>query len=207
MDPVSFEKAILNKIPENSVSYCTSLFAGDPFHFKLSRDRKSKAGDYRFDKRTNKSTVTVNTGLNPYSFLITLIHEIAHHRNRNNGNRYSKPHGPEWKQEFRDLMMPVMNHLVFPEDILTLLQRHLKNPKASTSSDHRLTIALRKYNESNGDNELHLGEIEDGTLFDFNGRKFKRLHKRRTRVLCEDLKTKRKYLIPIQAVVSIVSDI
>ena len=203
MISATFEKAIIGKVPDNSVGYCVSLFNDSPFGFRISKDRKSKSGDYRYDKKSNTSIVTVNDGLNPYSFLITLIHEIAHHHTRKNGNGNHKPHGSEWKQEFKGLMLPLLNSLVFPDDILKLLARHMKNPKASTSSDHRLVMALRKYDEESNEDELHLGEIEDGRAFTFNNRQFKKLNKRRTRILCEEIKTGKKYLIPMQAVVTV----
>jgi hypothetical protein len=198
-----FEHIIADKIPANAISYLVSLFEVNPFNFKLSRDRRSKSGDYRYDKRNGSSTVTVNVGLNEFSFLITLVHEIAHHTTRLNYKNVARPHGQEWKSEFKRLMLPVLNPLVFPEDLLQLLARHLKNPKASTWSDSRLAIALHSYDASGMDeNQKYLDEISSGETFIFNDREFKKLNKRRTRVLCQDCKTGRKYLIPKQAIVN-----
>jgi hypothetical protein len=149
--------------------------------------------------------VTVNSGLNPYSFLITLVHEIAHHTTRIKHNKPIQPHGPEWKIEFRNLMLPLVNPLVFPDDLIRLLAKHLKNPKASTWSDSHLSMALRKYDTRNTDiSEQHLDEIKDGMDFKFNDRVFTKLEKKRTRVLCQECSTGRKYLIPKQAVVNVV---
>jgi len=205
MTSSEFEKAIDNRIPVNAQAHCVSLFEENPFQFKISRNRKSKSGDYRYDKRLNTSIVTVNSGLNIYSFLITLVHEIAHHTTRLNNSRSVQPHGAEWKIEFRNLMLPLVNPLVFPDDLIRLLAKHLKNPKASTWSDAHLSMALRKYNTGGSElDELHLDEINDGKDFKFNDKVFTKLEKRRTRVLCQDNSTGKKYLIPKQAVVKLI---
>ena len=197
MTSAIFEKAITNKVPLNAQAHCVALFEESPFHFKISRNRKSKSGDYIYDKRKDLSVVTVNSGLNPYSFLITLVHETAHHTTRLKHNRFVLPHGSEWKIEFRNLMLPLVNPLVFPDDLIRLLAKHLKNPKASTWSDSHLSMALRKYDTRNTDiSEQHLDEIKDGMDFKFNDRLFTKLEKRRTRVLCQECSTGRKYLIP-----------
>jgi len=200
----AFEKTIEDKIPGNAVAYCVSLFEKTPFGFRVNRDRKSKSGDYRHDRSTKKSTVTVNSGLNPYAFLITLIHEIAHHTARLGSKRKIQPHGSEWKLEFKTLMLPLVNPLVFPDDILPLLARHLKNPKASTWSDAKLVMALKSYDEEQPDeSETYLSEVESGISFYFNNRRFTKIEKRRTRVLCLDHNSGRKYLIPQVALVRV----
>ena len=194
----------MGKIPGDSVAYCVSLFKNTPFGFRISRDRKSKSGDYRYDQSNDKSTVTVNSGLNPYAFLITLIHEIAHHTTRLDTKGKFQPHGSEWKLEFKSLMLPLVNPLVFPDDILSLLARHLKNPKASTWSDAKLVMVLKSYDEEQPDvDETYLSELESGISFYFNNRRFTKIEKRRTRVLCLDHASGRKYLIPQIALVKV----
>lgn len=119
------------------------------------------------------------------------------------GNKI-KPHGQEWKSEFKKLMVPLINPMVFPDDLLGLLARHFKNPKASTWSDSRLVMALRTFDDDGIDpDELHLDELAEGASFLFNDRKFIKINKRRTRILCKDQISGRKYLIPKQAVVKI----
>ena len=95
MSSAAFEKVLIEKIPADAIAYCVAAFEKQPFRFKVTRNRKSKSGDYRFDKTISQSTVTVNSGLNSYSFLITLIHEMAHHTTRLKYKCPVKPHGPE----------------------------------------------------------------------------------------------------------------
>ena len=64
-------------LPENSQEYIQKLIAAEPINIQVVKARKSKHGDFRID-RWNKAKITMNNNLNPYRFLITLVHEIAH---------------------------------------------------------------------------------------------------------------------------------
>lgn len=185
----------MEKVPSEALSYCVQLWTDFPFQFKLSRSRSSKLGDYRFDPKTESHIVTVNRDLNPYQFLVTYVHEVAHrrvHRSRSG----QKPHGQEWKQAFQNLMLPLLRSDVFPDDVLRVLAKHMKNPKASTAADGKLLTVISNYDlvKSSGPT---LGEIAAGDEFTFRKRSFKKLQDKRTRSLCLDLGNQRKYLIPM----------
>ena len=192
---------ILQKhVPENAVHYCLDLWTSIPFHFKVTRKRSTKLGDYRFDHRNGSHTITVNVDLNKYSFLITYIHEVAHLLTTERHGRKSQPHGKEWKSSLKELMGPVLSDLVFPTDILIPLKKHLKNPKASTYADPVLVNALRNHDEQKTDLVL-LSTLEEGDIFEFNKRMYKKISLRRTRVLCQQADSSRKYLISKMALV------
>jgi SprT protein len=57
--------------------------------------------------------------------------------------RFIKPHGLEWKQTFQHLMLPFLNPYVFPNELISLLAKHFKNPKASSDTDVNLALALK----------------------------------------------------------------
>jgi len=185
-----------DKVPETSLAYCIELWNEAPFQFHISKNRSSKLGDYRFDPRDKSHRVTVNEGLNPYQFLITYIHEVAHRR-VHEVNRRQKPHGQLWKNEFQKLMLPVLNTEIFPDEVLRPLAKHMKNPKASAAADPKLTQAIRKYNENYSGTFLSDLSIDD--RFELRGRAFRYLEKKRTRALCLDLTNQKKYLIPLLA--------
>jgi len=187
---------ILEKhVPQNAIHYCLDLWTSKPFHFKVTRRRQTKLGDYRFDPRTKEHTITVNHNLNPYNFLITYIHEYAHLLTTEKHHRRVSPHGKEWQREFQIALGPMLTTLIFPEELLKELMRHMRNPKASTQSDPNLVKALRKYDEPGEDNFV-LDEIETGEHFIFKGNLYQKLENRRTRVVCNHVVTGRKYLIP-----------
>ncbi|HZH96128.1 MAG TPA: hypothetical protein VEY06_09600, partial [Flavisolibacter sp.] len=47
-------------------------------HLTVARERKSILGDYRHRHGTRTHRISVNGNLNPYAFLVTLLHELAH---------------------------------------------------------------------------------------------------------------------------------
>src|SRR5690606_1038801 len=140
--------------------------------------------------------ITINHDLNPYQFLITYIHEVAHYRAFKQFGLKIKPHGLEWKRSFQTLMSPMLSDLVFPKDILLPLKRYLINPKASTGADLFLSREVRKYDNLTSDRKTtYLSDIKPGENFTLRGRHFKKETTRRTRILCLELDTGKKYLI------------
>jgi hypothetical protein len=91
-----------------------------------------------------------------------------------------------------------MNEVVFPPPLLMALQKHLIDPKASSFSDPELTQALRQQGRPQ-QSILLLSDIPEGSTFSFHGKWFKKGKLRRTRVVCHELKTKRNYLVPVDA--------
>jgi hypothetical protein len=186
---IHFEK----HLPQPAINYCYSLWTQLNFKFIITKERSSKLGDYRFEPLTGKHAISVNNNLNIYSFLITYVHEVAHLMTRNKYKTKVLPHGVQWKQEFKKLMLPLLNDKVFPDDVLRVLARHMKNPKASSTSDSRLLKVLRKYD---GEEDLtFLSDVEPGINFLFNKKIYKKIEKRRTRSLCVEVNSNRKYLI------------
>lgn len=157
-------------------------------NLKICSPRLSKLGDYQY--KNKKHFISVNDNLNPYSFLITLTHEIAHMMVFNEYGHKVKPHGYEWKMTFQKLMLNFIPF--FPKDIQRELSRHIKNPKASTTSDPSLITVLENYNTTT---ILRICNIKDGTKFyTDNGKEYVRLHKVRTRIKCKNLKNNKLYL-------------
>ncbi|MGB0950352.1 MAG: SprT-like domain-containing protein, partial [Marinirhabdus sp.] len=159
---------------------------------KIVNERVTRHGDYR--KLPNvQHKITVNANLNRFRFLITLVHEIAHLDAFTKHGRAIKPHGAEWKHTFKALMLPLLHPGVFPPQLLPLLALHFKNPKASSDTDVRLSLALKQYGPENG--KHYVFEIPLGRLFRlYNGKVFERGKKRVKRYECVEVKTGRVYL-------------
>jgi SprT protein len=183
--------------PEQAVTYCFQLWKSSQFHFKITRKRHSKLGDYRFSPEKGHQ-ITVNQNLNKYSFLITFLHEVAHYQVITTCKKYKLPHGKEWKSKFAALAAPVLNESVFPKEILNPLQVYMQNPKASSCSDPALMGALRLFNV-NEEKITLLADLKTGETFRLNQRIFRKGEKRRTRVLCEEIASRKKYLISVMA--------
>jgi hypothetical protein len=195
-----FISIISKYIPEDSVKYCTKLWDQNKFSFKITRNRTTKLGDYRYDSSGSIHVISVNGSLNQFAFLITFIHEVAHMYVKDQFGRNVRPHGKEWKNSFRNLMFPILHPGIFPNDILRVLANHMRNPKASSQSDISLIKVLRRYDEMKPGG-CYLGDLVEGEQFFFNKQHFKKLETKRTRAICIEVNSGRKYLITESALV------
>ncbi len=184
-------KHILEKyVPANSVDQIIELFEEHPCYLKIVNNRNTKHGDFR-KMPDGTYQITINYGLNPYRFLLTLVHEIAHLVVEKEYDRV-KPHGIEWKRSFQHLLLPFFNPEIFPKELMPVLANYMKNPKASTDADVHLSLALKKYDPKN--DMSYVFELPLQSKFSHNNRIFIRGNKRRTRIECKELGTNNKYL-------------
>lgn len=201
MTEEKFLEILRQHVPHGSVEYCYSLWRKNPFHLKITRTRHSKGGDFFCPAPNATPRITINKELNPYLFLVTFIHEVAHLHIHKRHSRATYPHGIEWKQCFQQLMQPVLHENIFPASLLQALFQHMKNPKASSYSDAGLTKAFRLF-DPNPNEMITVAELADGSHFKLRDKYFKKGQLRRTRFLCAELNSKRKYLVPAEALVS-----
>lgn len=157
---------------------------------KLSKERKTKLGDFKVYQ--GNMYITINDNLNKYSFLITLVHELAHAYVYVQYKNTVNPHGKEWKNKFKSLMLNFLSNEYFPDAILNPLSKYLISPKASTYSDLDLAKSLQRYDNSILNTVL---EINDkNSFFTYSGRKFIILNKLRKRYKCKEISTGKVYL-------------
>lgn len=192
-------------LPELAVAPSFALIQQHGVHLKIVNHRVTRHGDYR--KLPNGlHQITVNASLNKYRFLITLVHEIAHLVAFEKYGRFIKPHGIEWKRTFQHLMIPFIRPEVFPSKLLPVIANHFKNPKASSSTDARLSIALKSFDVEERKNS-YVFELPMGSTFRlYNGRLFKKGKKRVKRYECIELSTGRLYLFQPNAEVELIQD-
>lgn len=197
------QKQLQDYISQQALPHVLILLNQDNLIVKIKSERKTRHGDYQ--KLPNgKHQITINSNLNSYRFLITLIHEIAHYEAYNTYGRFIKPHGIEWKKTFQRLMLPFLNPEVFPSYLLPLLANHFKNPKASSDSDVPLALALKHFDEPN--NKTFIFEVPLGQTFKiYNGKIFKKGMQRTKRFECLEIKTGRTYLFNPNAEVELIS--
>lgn len=195
----NFIRAFEKHVPQAAVSYCYQLWEELPFNLNITRERSTKLGDFKYRRDRKVQAISINHNLNPYQFLITYIHEVAHYRAFTDFGLNIKPHGIEWKQTFQKLFKPVLNLEVFPKDILVALTIHMKNPKASTGADLFLSKVVKLYNKPGESDRQILADLKLGESFTLRGRQFLKQEVRRTRVVCTELATNKKYLISAHA--------
>ncbi len=204
MPAISKEEAIFRKhLPEAAVPYCMELWRTWKFNFVITRKRKSKLGDYLYDPTTGRHRITVNNNLNPYSFLVTYIHEVAHLTTRVNYKQNVAPHGKEWKGQYKKLMQPMLSPEVFPTTILVALQRYMQDPKASSCADVSLLKELQEFDEPG--EGVPVSSLTDGSAFQFDQKVFIKTQNRRTRIQCFHPASGRNYSFSAAAIVVPVS--
>ena len=180
-------------VPLNAAQYCLELYLQHGFEFKIKKSRKTKYGDYKFEPTQEKHIITINNDLNQYAFLITYLHEVAHLITCQKHKNKVTPHGKEWKNAFKIVSLPILNPQVFPDLLLKRLAHYMLNPKASNCSDPNLYTLLKKYDRQN--DTCLLQTLQVGDQFLLKGASYQYLQLKRTRVLCLQINSDKKYLI------------
>lgn len=202
-DKPSREITLARYLPDGSVPYVVHLLKTYPVRFRIVRPRKSKLGDFRVREGEDLPEITVNGDLNPYSFLITTVHEFAHLKTWMEYRFSAAPHGKEWKHNFVELMLPVLQEKRVPKDIEDALMRSFTNVKASSCTDQRLHRVLRRY-DSLSPQEILLEQLSKNSTFALRDKLFAKGELRRTRYLCKELATGKMYLVNALATVKLV---
>jgi len=181
-------------LPERAVDAIFELIKVYDVHLKIVNQRQSKYGDYQMVNGV-VHTITINSSLNKYAFLITLVHEIAHLIAFEKYGRLIKPHGAEWKYTFQRLMLPFIRPEIFPESLIGVVANHFKNPKASSDTDARMAIALKEFDVKTNNHQIYIFELLEGANFRIpNGKVFKKGKKRIKRYECVELSSGKVYL-------------
>jgi hypothetical protein len=163
-------------------------------HLTITRERKSVLGDYRHATRSANHRISVNGNLNAYSFLITLIHELAHLVTfMEFGNRVQS-HGKEWKKIYRKILEEFIPLKVFPADVLAALKKNLHDLPASSCADENLMRVLRRY-DNDKEGLMLVEQIPEGGCFSLEDERiFRKGKKLRKRYQCVEVATGKLYL-------------
>ncbi len=189
------EKEVLAEyLPEALIDTVFAWVVRYQIHLKITRSRASKLGDYRPPgNRQAYHRITINHDLNPYSFFITFVHELAHLLTHKQYGSRAQAHGKEWKTNYRKLMKPFLEKNIFPSDLQRSIYQHLRNIKASSQADVELTRTLMLFD--GGKQETLIEDLQPGDRFLFrNGRKFQVVEKLRKRYKCVELDSQRIFL-------------
>jgi SprT protein len=189
-------------LPSHAVPAVFDMIQEHHIHLKIVNERVTRHGDYR--RLTNGThQITINANLNKFRFLITMVHEIAHLLAFERFGRAIKPHGHEWKLTFQQLMLPFIRPEIFPSQLLPIIANHFKNPKASSDTDARLSVALKKFDPETDKNFIF--EVPTGGVFRiYNGKVFKKGPVRRKRYECLEVATGKVYLFQPNAQVELI---
>jgi hypothetical protein len=199
----SLESALNDYLPEGTSGRVLEWFSNHRVLLRITRNRLSKLGDFRTGTSLSPPAISVNHNLNSYSFLITLLHEMAHAEVYFKYKRRQQPHGEAWKQAYRELAKPFLESGILPENLNEAFRKYLINPSASSTSDIGLAEALRLFDQDTA--TTLISELPDNAVFALpDGRLFRRGAKLRKRYRCECLSNRRVYLFsPLAPVIPV----
>ncbi len=162
-------------------------------HLTITRERKSILGDYRHATTEKNHRISVNGNMNPYAFLITLVHELAHLVTFIQFKHQVAPHGREWKDCYALLLKDFLGKGIFPPVVEQALKQSMHDLPASSCADEGLMRVLKKFDRDNG--MVMVEQLPEGQLFDIGeGRIFKKGKKLRKRFQCIEVDTGKLYL-------------
>jgi hypothetical protein len=179
--------------PPKVAEYCFQLWQDHPFDFIISRARNSKLGDYRYNP-TKGHQITVNHNLNPYAFLITYLHEVAHLLTFEKHKNKVLPHGQEWKIAFKELFEPLLEEELLPTPLISVLKNYLKNPSASSMGHGPLVEVLKTF-EMETSELVAIHSLKEDQTFSIKNLRFKKGKLQRTRYICKEISSGKLYLV------------
>jgi SprT protein len=181
-------------LPEGSFDDVAHYLLHYKVHLTVTRERSSVLGDYRNAHSGNNHRISINGNLNPYSFLITLLHELAHLFTYERHGHRVQAHGNEWKNEYSKILAQFLLKKIFPPDIDKALLKTLQNPAASSCADTALLRVLHRYDKKE-DGILLVENLPAGSLFKIkDGKVFKKEERIRKRYRCVEVATGKVYL-------------
>lgn len=189
-------------LPDDSFELVLPYIIDHKVHLTITRARTTILGNYIGKHKDRNHRISINGNLNKFSFLITLLHEIAHLLAFEKFGTRIKAHGTEWKKEYGHILSSFVIKKIFPPDIEDELRRTLKNPAASSCAEKELLRILKRYDIGNS-HLLLLEQLKQNDLFKIkSGRVFQKGNKVRTRFLCKEVATKKMFLFsPVSEVV------
>lgn len=175
-------------LPQNTLKYLKIWFSDYYIHIKVTRNRNSKLGDYR-KLPDNSHEITVNSTLTPQLFFFVLTHELAHLIAFEKYGRRISPHGNEWKETFRNMLLESLE--IYDEELKPIIIKFSKSPKANFMASPDL---VRYFYTEKQDDTLHfIEELKKGEFFIYRNEKYLLEGLVKKNYLCKNLATGRKY--------------
>ncbi|WP_027386811.1 SprT-like domain-containing protein [Chryseobacterium gregarium] len=175
-------------LPQNTLQYLKDWFADYYIHIKVTRNRNSKLGDYR-KLPDHSHEITINSTLVPQLFFFVLTHELAHLIAFEKYGRTISPHGNEWKETFRQMLLQSIN--VYEENLRPIMVKFSKSPKANFMASPDLVKYFHIENQD--DNLIFIEKLEKGDFFIYRNEKYLLEGLIKKNYLCKNLATGRKY--------------
>ncbi len=194
----SFKRSLGKYVPAEAVEPLFGFMAQHKVHLHITRERFSKLGDYRWPQGSHRfHEISVNGNLNPFHFLMVLLHEMAHLNTWLQHGNSIQPHGREWQAQYAALIMQYRG--IFPAEMQPLLTAYAARIPLSRTLDKQIDAQLRHYDDGYSPaTDISLNSLAPGTRFHIAARPdhhFIAVEKRRTRWICRCREDGRQYLV------------
>lgn len=188
-------KVLRNFIPHKSIERCINLLIYYNVEFVVAPSRSTKYGDSSTNSDIKKFKITVSEDQNKYSFLITLIHEIAHVSTWKKFPRVQHPHGLHWKKEYRRHMKHFLSNSIFPKPLVHALAHFIEDPSSTSCNNFHLHKVLMAYDRPKR-GWYYLENLDYNCTFKINtGRIFVKKKILKKNIECREYFTKDIYLL------------
>lgn len=176
-------------LPKNTLPYLKNWFSDYYIHIKITKNRNSKLGDYR-KLPDHWHEITINSTLAPQLFFFVLTHELAHLIAFEKYGRRISPHGNEWKQTFKIMLLESLE--IYEETLRPIIIQFSKSPKANFMASPDLVKYFHIDNHDEDDLSF-IEEIQKGEIFIYRNEKYVLEGLIKKNYLCKNLATGRKY--------------
>lgn len=182
--------ALAGFLPAGSFEDVVAYLNRYKVHLTVTRRRKTVLGDYRHAMHGRNHRISVNSNLNQFEFLITLLHELAHLLTFEQFGNRVEAHGREWKHAYGQLLLHFIAKKIFPPDVELALHKSVLNPAATANGETELILTLRRYDAVKREGYFPVAELPAGALFTTDDKRiFQKGEKRRSRFVCTEIKT------------------
>ena len=124
----------INSLPIHARKRVLRLLHSEPVEVVLRKDRKTKWGDFRYYPEREAGLITLNQGLLPEAMLLTFLHEFAHFLTVLMFGNKVRPHGPEWKYTFQEVLSQFQKEEIWGNELAKSIRKYSKNPKATVNT-------------------------------------------------------------------------
>lgn len=184
----------LQLFPEPARAYIDTLLLHPRFRISVTQPRKMKHGSFSVSGTGKTPVIRLNNNMGPCFFMVVFLHELAHFNAWEKHGRNHLPHGPEWKEAFRDLLSPLLFLDGLDAEFRAALKKHMVNVPATFNRYVTFTKLLHRLD--NGVHIVTLSDIPDNTSFRLkDGKVMVKIARIRTRYKCYCPANRRYYLV------------
>lgn len=207
MKEATYKETLGRYLPATAIDPVFDFIVSNNVHFKISRKRSSKLGDYRMPQNGHPyHEISVNGDLNKYMFLLVTLHEMAHLQTFLLHGKKVRAHGHEWQEQYRQLLVEYFNQGHFPETTAPLFKKYTRTIPLNHEAGITLEHKLRQLGSPGSvETDTLLKEIPLGSRFFIKERPsaiFQSVEKLRTRYKCINESDGRYYSVSGSAAVT-----